>query len=274
MIECAVQEAVASIVDQGYYVLRDAVNLADLVDFAAAYENVFRLEPPQVHTVTLDNGHLYNVHHSTLRKFTGFEALLKFFDAEKLRDVVHAYMNLFFDYPRNDVHEVFEVEHNFKLGSTNGSPLHFDMVPSLKTFIYLDRTTRDNGAVRVLPGSHVPAREFALRALQQNPNPLVSDSFLSDAAAYEQLHLEGEPGTIIFLDTYCLHGGGILSGNRPRRSVRAVSWARPLHQHYFVHPVFNRVEVNPNYQKLGFYNPCPVTAELPPHDLGSMYREI
>ncbi len=274
MTDWSVQDTVENIKNYGYCVVHDAFGQAELAEFIKSYEAVFKLEQPEAHIVKLDNGHMYNVHHKTLRKLDGFTAFFDLFDSEKPVAVAHKYMNCFFDYPVDKVNEMFEVEHNFRNGGTNGSPLHFDMVPSLKTFIYLDHITQGNGAVRVLPGSHVKCREFALQQLLIDPNPLHSDSFLCDVERYSEYHVEGGPGTLIFLDTYCIHGGGLVNNNLPRRSVRAVSWARPLNRNYFENAAFELIPADAAYQSMAFYNPDPVNAELPEHDQGSMYRTL
>lgn len=270
-----VTQAVASIKADGFFVLPNPIDDELLERFSQAYEAVFNLPEPFVHIVKLDNGHLYNAPKSTLRRFEGFDAFGELFHQGPLAEVALNYMQSFFDYGLDQVNQVFEVERNDRNGSTNGSPLHFDMVPSLKTFIYLDDIREGNGATRVLPGSHLQARDFALQHLQIDPNPLTSDSFLRNPEQYRQRHIEGGPGTVFFVDTYCIHGGGIVSNQKGRRSVRGVTWARPLNQHYFLHRDFATVNPPVDYSAMRFFNPTPGYAgQLPEHDRGSQFRMV
>lgn len=270
-----VAQAVENLKVDGFFVLPNPIDGKLLRRFTQAYEAVFNLPEPFVHIVKLDNGHLYNAPKSTLSKFEGFDAFGDLFHSGMLADVAHTYMQCFFDYGFDQINQVFEVERNDRNGSTNGSPLHFDMVPSLKTFIYLDEIRQGNGATRVLPGSHIQARKFALRHFQSDCNPLTSDSFLCDPERYHELHIEGGPGTVFFVDTYCIHGGGIVSNQRGRRSVRAVTWARPLNQDYFLHRDFAEVTPPLDYSRMRFFNPTPGYAgELPEHDRGSLFRMV
>lgn len=242
--------------------------------FALSYEQVFNLNEPTANIVKLDNGYLYNVHQRTLNRMPVFDSFVDVFKRQELVDIGMAYMGSSFEYSPDSVNEVFEVEHNFCQGSTGGSPLHFDRVPALKMVLYLDDTTRANGALRVLPGSHISARNASLEQLRITPNPLASENFLYDADRFPETHLEASAGSLVLLDTYCIHGGGILQEGKNRRTVRAISWARPLNENYFIDKTPDFSIHRPVYNNMSFFHPFKTDAQLPDHDRGSMFRTI
>lgn len=152
--------------------------------------------------------------------------------------IIRAYFSSF-DGPRvNDEHinVKVEVEHNRSEGGSNSSLWHYDRVPSVKMSIYLDETCLDAGALEVLPGSHTATRRLALAALERDPNPLHLLNYFEGSSAFDALALEGEPGTVILFDTFCIHRGGHLEPGYHRRNLRGITWARPLLPGYFKLP--------------------------------------
>ncbi len=85
-------------------------------------------------------------------------------------------------------------------------PLHRDGDPEATVYagaiVFLDDYGADNGATRLVPGSH-------------------RDPALGEDAA---ITLEGQAGDILVFDPNLLHGGGINTSGPPRRSL-LVTWA-------------------------------------------------
>jgi ectoine hydroxylase-related dioxygenase (phytanoyl-CoA dioxygenase family) len=132
------------------------------------------------------------------------------------------------------------VEHvlgpEYKLGSLNarsanpdsqsGQPLHCDMgrTPDGKgysvcnTIWMVDDFTPENGATRVIPGSHrwgkLPQEELAD---PQAPHP-------------EEVLVTGRAGTVVVMNAHCWHGGTANRTGLPRRAVHAFYVRRDLPQ--------------------------------------------
>jgi ectoine hydroxylase-related dioxygenase (phytanoyl-CoA dioxygenase family) len=115
----------------------------------------------------------------------------------------------------------------FKLSSLNvrstnpmseaDQPLHVDMNAIAdergywvaNTIFMLDDFTLDNGATRVVPGSH---------KWGQRPQEQMADPF---AAHPDQILVTGKAGTIVICNAHTWHGGTANRTNAPRRAMHA-----------------------------------------------------
>ncbi|MHC4874898.1 MAG: phytanoyl-CoA dioxygenase family protein [Planctomycetota bacterium] len=115
----------------------------------------------------------------------------------------------------------------FKLSSLNArsanphndvsQPLHADMGAVADEHGYwvcnsvwmLDDFTADNGALRVVPGSH----RF---------NQLPQDALCDPAAPHpDEVLVTGKAGTVVVMNAHCWHGGTANRTNRPRTALHA-----------------------------------------------------
>ncbi len=75
--------------------------------------------------------------------------------------------------------------------------IDYDDAHSLAYFVYWTETRENNGAIFIIPGSHITKNE--------NPG----------------IYLEGKGGSVFLIDTYCLH-----SGNKNIVTLRIATWLR------------------------------------------------
>ena len=97
--------------------------------------------------------------------------------------------------------------------ASNGTPPILDHV---KVVVYPDPLTRDNGCLRVIPGSHRPEYQRHLRALREqfeNPSKKPFGVTGSEVPAYP---LELKPGDVVFASENLWHGS---FGGRPGRRM-------------------------------------------------------
>ncbi|WP_035957593.1 phytanoyl-CoA dioxygenase family protein [Bryobacter aggregatus] len=116
---------------------------------------------------------------------------------------------------------------NFKLSSLNvrstdpnsaaDQPLHVDMNAIAdehgywvaNTIFMLDDFTPDNGATRIVPGSH---------RWKQRPQEQMTDPF---AAHPEQILVTGKAGTLVICNAHTWHGGTANRTAKPRRAMHS-----------------------------------------------------
>jgi ectoine hydroxylase-related dioxygenase (phytanoyl-CoA dioxygenase family) len=126
----------------------------------------------------------------------------------------------------------------FKLSSLNvrsadprtgdAQPLHADMGAIADSQGYwvsntvwmIDEFTRDNGAIRAVPGSH-------------RWNRLPQDALADTRAPHpdEQI-ITGPPGTVVIMNAHCWHGGTANRTDRPRTAMHSFycRWDKPQQQ--------------------------------------------
>lgn len=103
--------------------------------------------------------------------------------------------------------------------------LHYDRIHAFKSFLYLTDTDHNSGALEVDPGSHgrsgVLREEHHARGLTIEEIPITIGHDRAKPVA-----ICGDAGTLILLDTDCLHCGGLVRPGRVRRILRGHSHAR------------------------------------------------
>jgi ectoine hydroxylase-related dioxygenase (phytanoyl-CoA dioxygenase family) len=141
------------------------------------------------------------------------------------------------------------VEHvlgpEYKLGSLNarsanpysqsGQPLHCDMgrTPDAKGYSVcnviwmVDDFTPDNGATRVIPGSH----RWGKLPQEALPDP--------GGPHPEEVLVTGRAGTVVVMNSHCWHGGTANRTGFPRRAVHAFYVRRDLPQQQWQKELLN-----------------------------------
>lgn len=119
-------------------------------------------------------------------------------------------------------------------------PWHFDREQSLKFFIYLKETTKNDGAFEYVPGSH---REGRYRAnyhlatgtpLQQLPNDIPEDEI------FNPVTMEGKAGDLIIFDPDGFHRGGVVGEGGERMVIRGHSHPYPVFVSYGTPRIFSK----------------------------------
>ncbi len=102
--------------------------------------------------------------------------------------------------------------------------VHYDRIHALKSFLYLTDADQQSGALEVVPGSRASGR--ALRHAHITAGIAVADLPITVGHdAVRTIPIAASAGTLILLDTDCLHRGGVVSAGRVRRVLRAHSHA-------------------------------------------------
>ncbi len=113
--------------------------------------------------------------------------------------------------------------------SASGQPFHVDMglLPDEKGFAVcncvwmLDDFTVENGALRVIPGSHGWARK---------PQEALSDPY---APHPQEKLVTGRAGTVVVMNAHLWHGGTANRTNRERRAVHSFFCRRDIPQQQY-----------------------------------------
>ena len=156
-----------------------------------------------------------------------FPAIKKTFSSDFMENVLKEYYSPS-DYKLND--DIF-ITHE-KPCETPILPWHFDRVQSLKFFIYLKDTTKNDGAFEYVPGSqnegHYRANYHLATGtpLQQIPNDIPEDEIVNPVT------IEGGAGDLIIFDPDGFHRGGVVGEGGERMVMRGHSHPYPVYVSY------------------------------------------
>ncbi|WP_434637275.1 phytanoyl-CoA dioxygenase family protein [Sulfurimonas sp. NW7] len=248
-----------TIVKYGFVILPEFFSKEEVDAIYSDHSDVMNLPVSLTDKIDFGNGEMAQVKRRTLEKHDkGFKHLLKHFYSDFSITVTKEYFKHYnIEIDDKNVLNQFEVEDDFKKGKSLGSDLHYDRVPALKMCLYLDDTTQANGALRIVPRSHARTRNIALSQYKNNSNSLYQKNFLKEEDLVASHPIEGKAGSVVFLDTYCLHGGGKLTENTRRRVIRGISWAIPLLSSYFdTEKILETDQFS--FSKESFFHPRPV----------------
>ena len=116
-------------------------------------------------------------------------------------------------------------EGNLHVGDTrwHGGTAEPDRLPSIKIAFYLEPTTRDTGAIRLIPGSNNPEYRRYIQVLyEQGEDPSVEP--LGVSAPDLPCHVaETEPGDLVVFPESTWHGA---FGGAPGRSQHAINFTK------------------------------------------------
>ena len=92
----------------------------------------------------------------------------------------------------------------------------------IKHMIYLEPATKDTGALRVIPGSHLRPFCDMLHPLNDQKNGTCRDLFGVDGDELPCVALESEPGDLVMFNHYLFHG---VYHKQPKRRYIALKYA-------------------------------------------------
>lgn len=160
----------------------------------------------------------------TRRKIKSGEltATSKLFSDRFMKTILDAYLGR-----RNVLNDRIYVEKRL-IGGTDNTKLHYDHKRQFKFFLYLTDTTEENGALRVVPGSHKFTQEQELGNRKKRILPSLGEpyQFAARWATDEILSVEGKKGTMILFDSDVLHSRGHVHHGE-RKVMRGHSRIRP-----------------------------------------------
>jgi phytanoyl-CoA hydroxylase len=158
-----------------------------------------------------DNGVLYDLYqrHPEFRSFASNKIILD--EVEKiLGDTFYLYVNSFLYKPKGKYNEV---------------PLHQDFLSrpheseKILAWISLDHATKENGCLKVIPGSHKNGfrKWFRVSGETHHDRIEVSDEDYTDLE-----YVELEPGDVLIFSNYLIHGSDQNHSSKKRRAYRVV----------------------------------------------------
>ncbi len=110
-------------------------------------------------------------------------------------------------------HEFISRNEEWVDGINHNAGLHFDPYQALKFIVFVTDTTKENGAIRLIPKSNLEGKKFRenLRPTYHNGKSVLdchtpfSNSKFDESDA---VHMEGSAGSLLIFDTDLWHGGG------------------------------------------------------------------
>lgn len=111
------------------------------------------------------------------------------------------------------------------------NPLHFDRIHSLKFFLYLLDTRREDGAFDFGPGTHYEGFSRRQNHTRRGGRVFTIPNVVHDEENWDTFPIEGAAGTLIIFDTDGFHRGGIVSAGRKRMVMRGHSHHDPVEQY-------------------------------------------
>jgi len=110
-------------------------------------------------------------------------------------------------------HETIRRNSEWEDGMNHNAGLHFDPYQSFKIATYLQDTTRENGAFKIIPGSSFEGKKnrenlkptmWKGQSILDCSSPFKGSSYSLDDVVY----VEAKAGSLILFDTDAWHGGG------------------------------------------------------------------
>lgn len=98
--------------------------------------------------------------------------------------------------------------------------LHFDKIPTLKFFLYLNDVDTSNGAFECVPGSHLRARELARYHRRRGTRVVDLPNRHVPGDLGEPLSMEAPAGSMIVFSTDVFHRAGRVQPTRERHVIR------------------------------------------------------
>jgi len=142
------------------------------------------------------------------------------FSSSFVREISHE----FFGFPPSFSEIFITNEYRNDKGLERNGWLHFDRIPTLKFFIYLNDCIKDTGAFSYVPGSHILGKELREKT-ETNPYEDIKNRLELD---YPELgyktenatSIEGKAGTMFVFHTDLFHCGGRVKDKTQRKAMR------------------------------------------------------
>ncbi len=113
---------------------------------------------------------------------------------------------------------------NLYVGDTRWHPDNAEPYRRMKVAFYLDPVSKDNGCLRVIPGSHIP--ELATRLKERWPKEDASESpYRVQGSQIPYFPLESHPGDVVFFNQGLFHSS--YGGKKGRRMFTLNFGAKP-----------------------------------------------
>ena len=159
------------------------------------------------------------------------ETLLKLVDDERIHEVISGLLGEDFIWSGSEGNRGFlkgTPIHHWHADRPGESELGYTRI---KIMIYLDPTTKEEGAIRVIPGSHRLPLHEDLRPFQENHIKHIDDFFGMKGPDVPCYAFESEPGDVLFFNQSLFHGVHGKTG--PRRYIALKFIARPTCDAHF-----------------------------------------
>lgn len=173
-----------------------------------------------------------------------FPHIAETFGSDFMTEITDNYLNT----PNLLNHQIYVVKDVVGISHV-AQDLHFDVIPTLKFFIYLTDTTAKNGAFHCVPGSH----EYTRKIQQENRNQGIKPEReqtrqLPPEIAKNLIPIEGNAGTLIIFHTDVFHKAGIVEEGE-RLVMRGHSRKSEVFNTYISSPSYSRSS-KPTWQEL------------------------
>lgn len=110
--------------------------------------------------------------------------------------------------------------------------LHYDRLITLKFFIYLLDTTKDNGAFECIPGTHKSVEETRRYYVKRGVRLFDLPNFTLPQSVGTPIPMEGSAGTMLVFTTDVVHQGGVVSEGKERWVLRAHTRSNPIPEYW------------------------------------------
>ncbi len=187
----------------GVVFLTDYLNASEVEQLAEDYEAILSAQESGIDIVNLDRGRAAVLHRAENDRFPHVQRV---FGSAMMNDISQNFFQAPFGLNR-DVYVLHEV-----VGTVHiAQELHFDVLPTLKFFIYLNDVSRVNGAFSCVPGSHKFTKRIRAEygeAISFEERGITRDH---DFSENQILPVEGPAGSMIVFTTEVWHRAGTVS---------------------------------------------------------------
>lgn len=203
--------------EQGIAVLPDLVEKHMLIQLNSEFERIFKARVSLGFNVTeREEGDTVAIVRNRLSS-KDYPAISEIFSSSLMVEIARGYYGSEERLALN--HQIYA---NLNRGTdrpVSGLPFvpHFDKIHTLKFFIYLSDTSKENGAMGVIPGSHIANRKHRIFCLKRDGD---FRNVMNIVDASETVPVEGSAGTLLIFSTDTTHGAGHVRSGSERRILR------------------------------------------------------
>jgi len=189
----------------GVLLLRPGAVAMDLAALRSEFARLLDGDHPGVRPIALDHGAGRVVERNQL-EVDAFPEMQRTFTQPWMGILAERFWGEFCE-PNGVIYVMHEV-----VGTTHtAQDLHFDVLPTLKFFLYLTDTTEENGAFACVPGSH--RQSLAIRSAHGRALTYAERAVTRELPVEERdvVSVEGEAGSVIIFSTEVFHRAGRVS---------------------------------------------------------------